>query len=420
MLTSRRERVEDSCSERGSIIIALTIIMVLVLVGSAVAVRVIGAQLVVVSRQNTSAAVEAANAGIADALFRLDQGTVGTGTGSYFCVKANDTNCAAGSLPGNPGVSYLANEVNSSDWTIQATATVNGQKAAVQETVTRTVVYPYALFGNTALNFNGNASAAFSTYDDTKKASSSNPDSTGQVSIGSNGTITCNGGLGSNVTSIYYGGIGSLSSSCGTPQSVSTSYPLPAPTAPASSLGCPNSGNLGSGISGGPTTLTPGTYLCTQPVTINGLLNVSGSVSLYIILDPATYNSGTNALTITRGSYVNDMSDYCAANSGASGCAPPPDLPTAANLQILSNSNGYVGNDNGQGYDFGGILYAPQAQLTEDGCKSQYYGSLVINTLTCNGGPHLSVSYDGELSSVVGAWAPSGYLQINPSSVSIP
>ena len=83
------------------------------------------------------------------------------------------------------------------------------------------------------------------------------------------------------------------------------------------------------------------------------------------------YNSSTNALTIIRSSYVNDMSDYCVANVHAAGCSPTPDLPGAENLHIYTNSNGNVGNDNGQGYDFGGILYAT-TQLTQDGCKSQY------------------------------------------------
>jgi hypothetical protein len=179
-------------------------------------------------------------------------------------------------------------------------------------------------------------------------------------------------------------------------------------------------GRFGTGFAGAPQVLTAGTYLCQQPITISGQLNVSGSVSLYVFLDPTLYDSSTNAITIVRGSYVNDMSDYCAANSGASGCTPPPDLPSAVNFQLLTNSNGYVGNDNGQGYYFGGVLYAPQAQLTQDGCKSQYYGALVINTLTCNGGPHLYVSYDSELGSDYGPWTAGSYTQINPSSVTIP
>jgi Tfp pilus assembly protein PilX len=423
----RRPATSDPCGrdrDGGSIIVALTVIMVLMLIASAMAARVIGAQMIVVARQNGSSAVEAADAGVADALFRLDQGTAETGSGGYFCVNANDTNCVAGSVPGTPGVSYVARQNSATKWTIQSLATIRGQSAAVQQTVIRTPAFPYALFGNTSLTFNGNATGSFSTYNDAATSSSTNPNTNGAVSIGSNGTITCGGGIGSNVTTVYYGGVGSLGSSCGNPQSVSTPYPLPPPTAPTSNQGCPNDGQLGSGFSGAPSTLgsagSDTVYVCNQPVTISGLLNVSGTVSFYIMLDPSVYNSSTNVLTIAPSSYVNDMSDYCAANSGASGCSPTPDLPVATSLQIYTNSNGTVGNDNGQGYGFGGILYAPQASLTQDGCKSQYYGALVINTLTCNGGPHLYVSYDSALSTFYGPWSANNYLEINPSSVTIP
>lgn len=420
LLTTRRG------DERGSLIVATMIILVVFTLGTAMAYRVIGAESIVLSTQNSASAVSLADAGVADALFRLDQGPAGTGSGSYFCVKAGDSNCAASAVPGAPGVSYVATQVSASQWTVKAMAVSHNGTAAVQETVTRTPSYPFALFGNTSLTFNGDASAAFSTYSSSSPISSAsgnpNPNSGGDVAIGSNGTITCNGGLGSNVEVAYYGtgGVGSIQdSSCGSYQKFTTKYYLAPPTAPSGSSECPNLGQLGSGIPGAPTTLAAGTYLCTIPVTISGTLDVGGPVSLYIILDPSVYNSTTSALTIIRGSYVNDQADYC-ANGGSGACSPKPDLPNSQDLQIFSNSTGTFGNDNGQGYYFGGIIYAPDASLTGDGCKSQYYGSLVINTLTCNGGPHLAVSYDSSLSSLYGPWTPGGYTQIDPSSVTIP
>ncbi len=121
------------------------------------------------------------------------------------------------------------------------------------------------------------------------------------------------------------------------------------------------------------------------------------------------------------GSYINDMYDYCAANStDTTNCTGTQNLPSAENLQILINSDGQVGFDNGHGYDFGGVLYAPQAYLTQDGCKSQYYGSITINTLTCNGGPHLFVSYDSSLGAYYGNWVVSSYAQESPKGLSIP
>lgn len=428
LLTPNRLRGRIQRDDQGNLIVVMVIILVLSTIAAGLAYRVIGSEGTVVTRQNVASGVAGADAGISDALFRLDQGVTGTGSGSYFCVNTatsgtpptTDPNCVANSIPGSPGVSYVANEVTSTDWSVKAIGNVNGKYGAVQESAIRTALYPFAIFGNTSLDFNGNAQLSLSTYSPSAPASSSNPDTTGAVAIGSNGTITCNGGIGAVVQADYYGtgGVGSLSSSCGTPQSFSNTFNLPIPAAPSTWSACPNNGSMGS--VNGVSILPAGTYLCMVPVTINGLFEVSGQVKLYIILDPGTYNSSTNALTINAGSFVNDMSDYCAANPTGSGCNVTQNLPTALNLQIFTNSTGTVGNDNGQGYWFGGILYAPEASLTQDGCKSQYYGSLTINVLTCNGGPHLYVSYDSELSTDYGPWTASAYTQINPSSVSIP
>lgn len=413
--------------EQGNLIVSLIIILVISTIAAALAYRVIGNEGTVVTRQNAAAGVSKGDAGISDALFRLDQGTTGTGGGTFFCVNAvdpSDANCVGGTVPGAPNVSYVATQVTSTNWLIKSVGQVNGQEGAVQESAIRTAMYPFAVFGNTALNFNGNAGTSLSTYDPSRPASGSNPNMDGAVAIGSNGTITCDGGIGANVQADYYGtgGVGSLSASCGTPQSFSDTFNLPIPAAPTSPTpnACPGDGNIGSTSSSGLSVLAAGTYLCTTPITISGLLMVSGQVQLYVILDSGTYGSSTNAVTIIRGSYINDMSDYCANNTDTTNCVGTQNLPTALNFQLFSNSNGTFGNDNGQGYYFGGIMYAPEASLTQDGCKSQYYGSITINLLTCNGGPHLYVSYDSELSTDYGPWTASAYQQINPSSVSIP
>lgn len=420
--------------DEGNLIVALMIILVLTTIGTAMTYRVIGNETVVLGRQSNSQALATANAGLSDALFRLSQGPSAEGSGTQFYV-ANQSGCAspcvATSVPGiasKASVQYVANQVNAAEWTIDAVGKVGAQTAAVHEIVTRSAEYPFALFANSALTFNGNASGSFSTYDDTRSYSSStgnpNPNTNGNVAIGSNGSITCNGGISSNVQTDYYshGGTSSISGGCGNAQSFSTTYFLPAVTTTGLATNCPNNGKLGSYYGSSWQVLTPGTYVCRQPVTINGLLYVTGPVTFYIDLsNNSSYNSSTSALTIATPSYINDMYDYC-QSSGAIGslCTGQQNLPNAENLQMLINSDGQVGFDNGHGYYFGGVLYAPQAYLTQDGCKSQYYGSVTINTLTCNGGPHLFVSYDSALSSLYGNWTVSNYAQVNPSSVSIP
>lgn len=415
-------RWEDPDRERGSMVVAVAIILVMGLLGSVIATRAVGAALLSSSHQSVASAVSEADAGLADALYRIDQGTSGTGTGTAFCVGGSDPNCLAASVPAAPGVSYLATQVSDTDWLVRSLATVAGKSAAVEGHVTRQAQYPFALFGNTSLNFNGDSTQSFSSYSPASPAGSSpaNPDPGGAVMVGSNGSITCNGGLGSNVTVEYYGtgGVGSTGTSdCGSYKKSPDRYYVYTPTAPAGALPCPGTGTsgseLGSGFAGAPTDLVAGTYVCNTPITISGLLDVSGPVQLYVILG-STYGAGTAAITIAPGSYVNDQADYC-ANGGTTGCDTPSDLPASQDLQIFSDTTGTIGNDTGSGYYLGAVLYAPNASLTQDGCQSNYYGSLVLNTLTCEGGPHLDVSYDSSLASLYGPWASSGYTQIDPA-----
>ena len=374
MLKSALRRVLSRRDESGSLIVALTIIMVVFLLGSVLAARVIGNQMLVLSRQSTANAVSAADAGVSDALFRLDQGP----STSKFCVNrvngVTDTNCVAGSVPGASGVSYNAYTVPANttpslatEWVVQSKATVRGQSAAVQETVERSALFPFALFGNTSLNFNG-GTAGFSNYQpgstSVQEPSNSNP-----VYIGSNGTISCNGGLATGVVAQYYSRGGGSNCGTGVPQL----YNVPTPTPPSSGYSaCPNGGLIGAGNA--VPILAAGTYVCSdQTLTISGNLSVSGAVTIYINFDQTTNNTfannGTPAMFISGGAQVNMPSNGT--------------LPDATLLKIFTNSTSTVGNYNGNGgYTIGGVIDAPNASLTGDGCKSTYYGAVIINIYT--------------------------------------
>lgn len=447
-------RIIQERDERGSLIVVLAVIFVLTLLCSTIGFEVFGNQENVLAKSRSAASISAADAGLADALFRLDQ--VSPMTASAFCMDSTGTGvigsatCVQAQANLN-GVSYIA--VPSEDgtvWSIKAKALVNTIWGAVQETASYSALYPFAVFGTSGLDFNGQNPNTVGAYSDTSTSSSTNPDSssadctggvgTSCVQVGSNGPIKCAGGLGGNVSEVYYTG-GGGASQCANPVPNGSKYTgVSPPTAPTSGspLTCPGLATtdsfgdaineLGSGYAGAPSSIgavgTTSTYYCQNTaIAISGNLSVQGTVLLYIILDPSTdntfINNGLQTLYIAGGSEVNTTFD------GTTG--PPPSgttLPVAQALQILSNSTGTVGNANGGGtsgpYTFGGVLYAPEANLVGNGCKSAYYGSLTINTLTCNGGPHLQVYYDTALKDVLGPPAISGYSQINPSSVSIP
>jgi hypothetical protein len=439
MLRRRRTRPSDRRpNERGSIIVALLVIFVIVALSSVLAARVIGNQTIVVNRQNTAAGVAGADAGITDALFRIDQGTVALGSsttpapGNFsFCV-GGASGCVAAGVPGAPGVKYIAT-ANTSDptqatqWTIQAIGTINGAPGAIQETLTRGSQYPYALFGNSSLDFTGMSSGGFGYYAPGPQGPAlttcpNTPSTPACLEIASNGLINCNGTSHSNnqdlplsVLALYYSGGGGVSGACGTTQAVSTLFNVPVKSPPAGTYNCPGNGQLGSGITGAPTIIgAPGQttiYVCNDTaVTISGNLQVAGPVQFYIQLDSSTnqsfISSRTPTLNIIPNSTVNVIPPV-----------PPTTLPDATMLQVFSNSSGTVGDSNGQGFYYGGTIYAPNASLTGDGCQSVYYGSLVLGSFTCHGGPNLTINYDEDLGKLYGPWSTSGYVQIPPGSI---
>jgi Tfp pilus assembly protein PilX len=402
-----RRAARATYDEQGSLVVALVIIMVIAALIAVFAATVIDNQMITVNRQNTSSALAAADAGLSDALFRVDQ--FGNGNGTQFCVAPSSHPCSvATTVPGIAGstsVEYVATPVSATQWTIQSVGTTSNASTAVQETLTRSPQYSFALFANTELDING-SQATFGTY---TPGGTVNPD--GSMAIGSNNSLDCNGGIGnSNVTTVIFtqGNI----SGCASPTTIAQRYNPPSfpTTEPTGAQTLPNGGVIGS-TNGYPDLGSPGAttvYWATSPVSIAGNLTMQGPVQLYIMLDPSVYNSNTVDLSISAGSYVN---------------FPPAGtpLPDPTTFEVFSNATGQFGGNTGLGYTLSGIIDAPGAQLTANGCKSVYYGALIINTMYCNGSSSgFTVYYDSGLSQQYGAWVTSGYTQINPASVNIP
>lgn len=440
-------------NEDGNLIIALLIILVVVSLGAAMGTLVAGNQGNVVSRQDIQAAVAQANTGIADALFRIDQNDetatfcVGPGVSGSTCNFVSSSIPAAAS-PGS--VSYKAiaeSSVNYIDpstqesktrvtqWKIQSLGNVSGRTAAIQEIASSSQEYRYAIFGKQEVELRGNSAEGFTGYTEGAASTSTdspNPNPNYQVYVGSDGTLKCDSQQQpSNVTFEYYSG--GTNSGCNNATQYTTRLNPTLPSPPQTgTYACPNGGLLGSNL--GYPTLTAGTYVCNQPVTVNGNLQVQGQVALYILLSGTSYwGTGTVALDVcaanstaancsgnTTTSWVNDMYDYCAANSTASGC-PDSNLPSASDFVVYSDSNGGVGDSNGQGFYFGGIIDAPSASLIGAGCKSTFYGALIINTYQCRGaaGGHLQVNFDETLATMFTSTTDSGYQQIPPADVNL-
>src|SRR5262249_20379296 len=133
--------------------------------------------------------------GVADALFRVDQLPASTPVSS-FCVGPNPA-CTVQAVPGAPGVTYTARRVDDNTLTILSKGIVNGQPHAIQATITRSFLYPFALFAKTGITFNGGGSDAYDPATGIGPVEtvdpSGNPVLTPAADVASNGTITCSG-----------------------------------------------------------------------------------------------------------------------------------------------------------------------------------------------------------------------------------
>ena len=440
MLTSLRRSLRNYAlsreDERGSMIIAITITLVLVVLSSLLVALVIGNQDLIVSRQKVFSGVNGADAGLSDALFRLDQGITDTGTTGVMCLNPSDSNCTITLGSGSPqlsGIEYVARTVPANTapdaatkWIVQAIGNAStGFKGAVQETLTRSSKYPFALFGKQGLTFTGNTQGGVNfgsftpggpgvgTYTPCSDSTSSPP----CLLLGSDGSISCSGPSPAGVEGIIFAtGSGGGSDSCGTASSQNSIYQVPDPVAPPGAQACPNGGNLGSGY--GYPTIPPGVYLCTSTVNISGSIadgSTTDPVQLYIM----TGSTASNFLAVAGGSQINTT--LAVGSLTSSGPPSGSTLPSSQLFQVFTNSNGNLtSNGSSNSFIFAGILYAPDAYLTNNGCKSEFLGTVTINTYTCHGGPNLSFWYDNSLSTDWGSWQISGYQQINPSSVVFP
>ena len=411
MMTPVRCRTRD---ERGNMIVAIGVIMVLAILSAAVIARTAAGVKSTRQGQDFAGALANADAGVSDALFRMDQ--LGSAAAATFCV-GNNAACTLSAVPGAPGVQYTARRVDNNTYLVLSKGLVNGQPHAVQATVKRWFTYPFAIFAKTTLTFNGNSG----NYDPTSGIGPvETVDPNGNVvlypaaDVASNGQVSCMGSLSPAHQQDYYKGGGS---NCSNAYLLAGSYnPLnpitgpcppppnnpPTPCLPTPHNPCPAVGGML------PATLLPGTYYCSQTDLAPGnklqfppVFTVGGAVDpvrIYIIP-----TDGTNITVSIADAVINLNGD-----------------PTRLRVYL---AGGTIDPGNGMTHsgDFTGILYAPTAAEANPSCNANWRGGLVLNTFTCDGGPHLSVHYDTRMLNLVNIqWTVSNYTEIPSNQVTLP
>ena len=408
-------------SEEGSIIVAMTMIAVLSLLAAAVLARTVSGQDSTRDNEDFSSALGAADAGVSDMLFRLDQ--IGDGTPTDITVT---------SVPGAPGTQYTAEyDLGTDAVTVRSRGTVNGRPHGVSAVIKRSRVFPFAIFGVGGLAFNGNGGGQIVPVDE-----DGNQITDGSVTAdaGTNGNIECQSGGGGQSNIAYPGG--SVEESCdfATHLDAGTYSPQPpvviddcstvepnVPRTPCGETGsmsaCPAVGGVITG------TVAPGRYLCTSSIQIGGGYvqvgagNANGGIVEIFVIPPT--NTAANVTLGTNGSggkaYVNVSPDALANNESDDDDGDP------SKFRLYVAGGGLIDMPGGSNAPrFVGVLYAPESTMTGNGCHDGWRGSLIIYSVTCNGGPNLGIQYDVRVATLKDEdWHVDSYHEIPSSQVNV-
>lgn len=395
--------------DQGSIVVAMTMVVVLSMLAIALLARVLSGIAVGHQQMRFAAALGQADAGLSDALFQIDQQG---GPVSSFCAGAPE--CAVPQVPSAPDVEYSVTEQTTDGvpdpnlFQVKSRGAVGGVAHAISATVARQVAYPYAIFGSSSLTFNGDGENTAVTGSD----------------VGSDGTIDCHGGGQDGNHQVTYGGGGEegcpaplVGSGTYQPQAPVQSCPAPAstpptPCMPAGALPCP----VGGIFTG---TVAPGAYYCPEAVVFAQTMTVGAGSS---------DGDGDEGNTVTDDGDADDgVQVYVFPPAGTS---PAVELSGSTDnaggdptmLRLYVAGNGAIDPGTGSfAASFTGLIYAPDASMTVNGGSLSLDGAIVVNQFTVNGNPNLSVTYDARIDRLVQQdWTVSNYTEIPAATCACP
>ena len=353
--------------------------------------------------QDFDAALAVADAGLADAVYKIEQGFVTTTT----CGGVTTTSLCGSGVSGGGVFNYKAVKIDNTKYFVYSRGEIGGSKKGITARVSRSAMFPYAMFGFNSLTMNGSTSTNGTMNMYVVGAVGA------AVQVGSNGTVLCQGTQATNLLYKSFGGY----SGCPSTQwsAIEEKHPVlrldppPAPHREPSQDQCTATAFDSFGIS---ITNAPGTfagtvdggngnaYVCRRDVTFSGVVGVvNPPLIVYILNDQPVQNNdprnGCNTLDISN----------AVVNAGQ----------PAKNVQIFKEGacglNVGDGNTSDQ-LTFSGVLYAPKETLTINGGK-WFTGSIMVGNVVSNGSPNLVIGYDGDLSSYYGkTWRVSRYAEV--------
>lgn len=374
--------------EGATLVIAVIVMMILTTLSIAILARTLSALGGIRSGQDFDAALAAADAGLSDALFKIDQAAPATWTTS--------------GTAGGGQFTYTAEKVSETEYVVRSRGTVGRSNHAVAARITRTARFPYALFSQQNLTLDGRVGGRsnFYTFDVV------NGTSTEPVTVGSNGTTVCQGGafpLGLRTRAL------TGNKDCPNFAPLSNPEPMTDVVAPTgASQACPTDGIFTGVVDGGGGI----PYVCRRDVSFVGTVTVTNPPLVIYVL-PDVDASGNLVIGADGKPIYHSLNMDAVINSGG----------YAKNVQIYKDGDAPIHLNPGNTSDtltFSGILYAPQSTININGGK-WWTGAVMANEVRVNGAPNLKIGYDLDLRNFYGQdWKVSRYSEIPSSSPGVP
>ena len=410
-----RRRLSPGDEAGAALIMAVIVMMVLSTLSLAVLGRTLSVLKFMRQGQDYDAALANADAGLSDALFKIDQKAPPSW---QACLPSPCTTSPAGRK-----FKYWAQKLSDTEYVVSGIGYAGISKHGMQARITRTAKFPYALFSQGPLHLDGAASAgpvkiAFGVFA-----------GSGQVRVGSNSTVNCNGVIPTGIVVDWY----YVQSACPVDQVNKLAIPrdmtIDEPPQPNGQPdvnweNCPNNGVFGATsttsvvtdtATGVTTTLTLPTS-ATNPITINGnegpfVCRRDVTLLGYVVPNPAQQPvqiyilPRTNETTKEKTYYGLDMSS-----------ATVNPLQPARMFQIYKAGAGPITHNPINDVTFRGVLFAPDTTLTINGGNLTWAGSITTGQLVVNGTPNLKILYDLDLATYLGPdWRVSRYREISSS-----
>jgi hypothetical protein len=315
--------------------------------------------------QDFSGALASADSGLSDALYQIDQ------------VQSSTFTRTGGAGLGTWSYTATLSPTDANRWTVKATGTVNNVKHAIEATVSRDAVYPYAIFTEQDLTFHGNGGDNITSYNPETGAND-----TGHAFVGSNHAITITGGGGGDGQD-YFTPNGSCSG-CDNGHQRNGPRAIVDPVQPATGQSCPSGGVFNGVVNG-----QGGTpFICNQNVSFGTVTVLNPPVEIYV--GPG-YSIDMGNASINMG-MASKAKDFILKKAGS------------------GSFNGFNGS---HAPSVRGVVYAPRADITLNGGQMTVDGSITLNQFTINGNPNFDLRYDDSVSSLTtGNWKVSDWHEV--------